>query len=112
MLKVKETLRKILQEFIGTAWADVPSKTIVRLRYRKKSGVVFVSGYNNEGTHATGWEVIGVLPAGFRPSENYYGSFSTRLGHTAEVVIYPNGNIYVNRNAAGAWVSFSLSFPL
>lgn len=58
MLNLKKTLAKILQEFIGTAWADVPSKTIVRLRYRKKSGVVFVSGYNNEGTHATGWAYI------------------------------------------------------
>ena len=112
MLKVKETLRKILQEFIGTAWADVPSKTISRLRYRKKSGVVFVSGYNNSSEHATGWEVIGVLPEGFRPSESYYASFATRSGHTAEVVVYSSGEINVNRSAAGYWVSFSLSFPL
>ena len=90
MLNVKKTLTKILNKLTDSG----EKTTITYVRYRKKNGIVFVDCYiPGAQSIGTAYQVLGTLPAGYRPATTFYGNAGTNSVNAGVFYIADSGNI-------------------
>lgn len=120
-LKLKELLTKILQLLsYDSGWKAASAGdasgytkfTPDTLLYRKKLGTCWVMMYSGSSTITSGWKNIGKLPSNACPDHTIYASMSNRQGHSYEIQIQTDGNVFCNPNVNTTWMSGLISFPV
>ena len=103
----------IKSDIQGT-WQDVPNANILTLRYINRRGVCYLNIYDNASYSLTsGWNIVGYLPSGCRPSVNVCGSWANRDGKTGEIQIGTDGSVNLYPHTTGKqFVSASVAVPI
>lgn len=116
MDEANKQLAELNGKLEDTGWINLGSNA----RYRKKSGIVTITG-NSDGELSIpkfdGTITLGTLPVDCRPGDNILAVATSKAstGYLLQVRVFPTGQVSItnlNPNSAAAYWGFSLSYPV
>lgn len=113
---LEEKVTELIGKLEDTGWINLGSNA----RYRKKSGIVTITG-NSDGELSIpkfdGTITLGTLPVDCRPDSNILSVATSKAstGYLLQVRVFPAGQVSItnlNPNSAATYWGFSLSYPV